>query len=158
MVFVFLKRFLSTFKQLIQLNSISMDLNRITLMGHASSSPERKQLDSGSAVTKVSLATNYAWRVADTNERKEKVDFHTIIAWNKLGDRIAQYIKKGDRMYIEGRVNYRTFTGKDGTPKYVTDVVADKLIMLGKKPATSAKQEKEEVITVETDPVVVPFA
>ncbi len=135
-----------------------MDLNRVSLIGHASNSPERKQLESGSAVTKVNVATNYAWKMADTGERKEKVDFHTIIAWNKLGDRIAQYIKKGDRLYLEGRLNYRTFTGKDGTTKYVTDIVADKLIMLGKKPVTTAKQEKEEAMTIETDPVVVPFA
>ena len=75
-----------------------MDLNRVTLIGNLSSVPEQKKLASGSTVTKAHLATNYSWKDRKTGELKEKADFHNLIAWNKLGDRMQQYLKKGDRI------------------------------------------------------------
>lgn len=129
-----------------------MDLNRVTLIGHISSTPEQKKLDSGRSVTRTSLATNYAWKDAKSGEPKTKADFHTVVAWNKLGDRVQQYLKKGDRIYVEGRLDNRSFAGKDGVTKYFTDIIADKLIMLGK----GKRVEVTEEATV-TEPVLEAF-
>lgn len=125
----------------------------MALIGYVSNTPEQKKLERAH-VTRVHLATNYVWKDGQSGERKEKVNFHTIIAWNKLGDIIAEYVKKGDRLYVDGRLDYRTYVGKDGQPRYVTDIVADKMIMLT---APKQREPKEEMATVEADPNEVPF-
>ncbi len=126
-----------------------MDLNRVTLIGHLSTEPEQKQTAAGRSVTRTNIATNFVWK-DKSGEQKEKVDFHTIVAWNKLGDRLQQYLKKGDRVYIEGRLDHHSYE-KDGVTKYVTDVIAEKMIMLGKS--------KREVVAEETvvEPITEPF-
>lgn len=125
-----------------------MDLNRVTLIGNISSIPESKKLSTGATVTKTHLATSLAWKDKKSGEFKEKSDFHTVIGWNKLGDRMAQYLKKGDRVYIEGRVDNRSFAGKDGVTKYFTDIVAERMIMLGKS---------KRVEVTDTEPVAEPI-
>lgn len=126
-----------------------MDLNRVTLIGHLSTEPEQKQTAAGRSVTRTNLATNFVWK-DKAGSQKEKVDFHTIVAWNKLGERLQQYLKKGDRVYIEGRLDHHSYE-KDGVTKYVTDVIAEKMIMLGKS--------KREVVVEETvvEPISEPF-
>ena len=123
-----------------------MDLNRVTLIGNVSSTPEGKTLTSGSVVTKLNVATHYGWKDKQ-GERQKKTDFHTVIAWNKLGERMQQYLKKGDRLYIEGRINNHSYEGTDGKTRHVTDIVADNMIMLGK-----AKRTVEDDTTVEPLP------
>lgn len=125
-----------------------MDLNRITLIGNISSEPEQKKLTSGTSVTKTHLATSLSWKDSKSGEYKEKSNFHTVIGWNKLGDRMQQYLKKGDRVYIEGRVDNRSFSGKDGVTKYFTDIVAERMIMLGKS---------KRVEVTDTEPVAEPI-
>lgn len=129
-----------------------MDLNRVTLIGNLSSVPEQKKLASGATVTKAHLATSYSWKDRKSGEQKEKSDFHTLIAWNKLGDRMQQYLKKGDRIYIEGRIDNRSYDGKDGVTKYFTDIVAERMIMLGK-----AKRVEMTDTEPVTEPITEPF-
>lgn len=131
-----------------------MDLNQVSLIGYVSKTPEHKSLDNDTGVTRVHVATNYSWKDAQSGDRKEKVNFHTIIAWNNLANIINKYVKKGDRVYVEGRIDYRNFVSKDGQPKYVTDIVADKMIMLT---APKQRQPKDEVSTDAADPNAVPF-
>lgn len=135
-----------------------MDLNHVALIGHVSMAPEQKKLESGATVTRLHVATNHAWKDKTSGEQKEKVNFHTIIAWNKLGERLARYVKKGERLYVEGRIDYRTFTGKDGLPKYVTDIVAERTIMLGKGRKASEKDvSDEENAAIDTASIDLPF-
>ncbi|MFA6474800.1 MAG: single-stranded DNA-binding protein [Patescibacteria group bacterium] len=130
-----------------------MDLNRVSLIGNLAMEPEHKTLPSGASITRTSLATSFAWKDSKTKELKEKTDFHTIIGWNKLGERIHQYLKKGDRIYVEGRLDHHSYEGKDGITKYFTNIIAEQLIMLGKG--------KREVTTTDepivTEPVTEPF-
>ena len=128
-----------------------MDLNRVTLIGNLSTEPEQKQLTTGRSVTRTNLATNFIWKDRKTGEQKEKVDFHSIVAWNTIGERIQKHLKKGDRIYVEGRLDHHSYE-KDGVTKYFTDVIADKLIMLGK-----AKREVVAEEPVVTEPVTEPF-
>ncbi|MDP3970522.1 MAG: single-stranded DNA-binding protein [bacterium] len=122
-----------------------MDLNKVTLIGNVSKNPEQTKIESGAIVTKLNLATNYKWKDTKTGEKKEKADFHTIVAWNKLAENMTKFLKKGDKVYIEGRINNRSFEAKDGTTKYFTDIVAQKMIMLGGK-QTKKVNEDEEIL------------
>jgi len=108
-----------------------MDLNKVTLIGNMVRDPESRSLPSGQRVVRFSLATNYAWQDARTKTKKEAVDFHDVIAWGKLGDIIQQYVKKGSKVYIEGRLRKRTVVVKDGTRRTTTEIVADNMILLG---------------------------
>lgn len=108
-----------------------MDLNKVTLIGNLVRDPESRVTTSGQALTRFSLATNYAWQDAQTKVKKESVDFHDVIAWGKLGDIIKQYVKKGSKVYIEGRLRKRMYVTKDGLKRVTTEIVAENMIMLG---------------------------
>ena len=108
-----------------------MDLNRVTLIGNLTKDPLRKAVPSGQAVSQFSIATNYSWLDASSKERKEKAEFHDIVAWGKLAEIIGQYVKKGSKVYVEGRLQNRFWKAKDGKTRRSTEIVADNLIMLG---------------------------
>ncbi|MBI4092689.1 MAG: single-stranded DNA-binding protein [Candidatus Kerfeldbacteria bacterium] len=108
-----------------------MDLNRVTLIGNLTRDPLKKSAPSGQAISQFSLATNYSWQDAATKSRKENVEFHNIVAWGKLADIINQYVKKGSKVYVEGRLRNSSWKAKDGKTLRKTEVVADNLIMLG---------------------------
>lgn len=128
-----------------------MDLNKVTLIGNMVRDPESRSLRTGAHITRFSVATNYAWQDAKTKVKKEAVDFHNIIAWGKLGDIVQQYVKKGSKLYVEGRLRNRSYIAKDGTKRSATEVVADNMIMLGHRAAKakptpgSDKLVKEDV-------------
>ena len=133
-----------------------MDLNKITLLGNLTRDPEAKEVN-GSKIVKFGLATNYAWKDKKTGNRKEDVVFHNIIAWNGLANTMEKWLKKGDKIYIEGRVSNRTYE-KDGVKKNYSEVVAKNLIMLSGKSKKTEKSEKEaEVVEEEVDTTKVPF-
>lgn len=128
-----------------------MDLNKVTLIGNMVRDPESRSLRTGQTLTRFSLATNYAWQDARTKTKKEAVDFHDVVAWGKLGSIIQEYVKKGSKVYIEGRLRNRSFVGKDGAKRTKAEVVADNMIMLGHRVAKSngdkvnAKLVREDV-------------
>lgn len=128
-----------------------MDLNKVSLIGNMVRDPEGKTLPSGQHITRFSLATNYAWQDAKTKAKKEAVDFHDIIAWGKLGDIVRQYVKKGSKIYVEGRLRNRRYVTKDGQKRTMKEIVADNMIMLGHRTAktssdtVSAKLVREDV-------------
>lgn len=128
-----------------------MDLNKVTLIGNMVRDPESRSLRTGAHITRFSLATNYAWQDVKTKAKKEAVDFHNVIAWGKLGDIVQQYVKKGSKLYVEGRLRNRSYIAKDGTKRLANEIVADNMIMLGhrtakgKPAAGSDKLVKEDV-------------
>ena len=131
-----------------------MNLNKAELIGNLSVDPAVKSLPSGQSIASFRLATNYIWRDAKTKEKKEKADFHSVVAWGRLADVIQKYLKKGDKVYIDGRLQNRTWDGKDGKKHYVTEIVAQNLIMLGGAKRKSEKKKKkvnDEVIVEEVD-------
>lgn len=102
-----------------------MDLNRVTLIGNLTKDPAKKSAPSGQSISQFSLATNYR------TETKENVEFHDIVAWGKLADIVNQYVKKGSKVYVEGRLHTNAWKDKKGQNRRTTEVVADNLIMLG---------------------------
>jgi single-strand DNA-binding protein len=109
-------------------------LNKVQLIGRVGGDPETRSIPSGKKVANFTVATS--WGAGD----KEKTEWHRIVAWEKLADITESYVKKGDPIYIEGEINYRSYEDKDGVTKHMTEVRAFNLILLGGKPgATPAK-------------------
>lgn len=125
-----------------------MDLNKVSLIGNLTSDPIKKALPSGLSVATFSLATNYNWKDLKTKAKKSRADFHRIVAWGKLADIIGTYLKKGSKVFLEGRLQNRSYEGKDKNKKYITEIVASDLIMLGGKSKKEVKGDetaKEEM-------------
>ncbi|OGE77943.1 MAG: hypothetical protein A2751_02780 [Candidatus Doudnabacteria bacterium RIFCSPHIGHO2_01_FULL_46_14] len=110
-----------------------MDLNRATIIGRLTKDPEARTTTSGINVTSFTVATGSSWVDKTTGEKKEQTEFHNVVAWRKLGEIIAQYMKKGRQIYVEGRIQTRSYDGQDGTKKYRTEIIADNIIMLDGK-------------------------
>ncbi len=106
-----------------------MDLNRATLLGRLTRDPEVKSTPSGKTVANIGIATGRVWTDA-SGAKQEKTDFHNCVLWGKLGEIAGQYLSKGRRVYIEGRIETRDWVGQDGVKRYRTEIVADNLIML----------------------------
>ena len=105
-------------------------LNKVTLIGNLTRDPELRYTPQGTAVSQFGLATNRDW-VTSGGEKKEDVQYHRIVAWSKLGELCSQLLSKGSKVYVEGRIVYRNFEGKDGTQKNITEIVVDNMIFLG---------------------------
>ena len=106
-----------------------MDLNRATILGRLTRDPEVRSTPSGQAVATVGLATNRVW-TDQSGVRQERADFHNCVLWGRLAEIAGQYLSKGRRLYIEGRLETRDWTGQDGVKRYRTEIVVDNMIML----------------------------
>src|SRR3989344_1919093 len=132
-----------------------MDVNRATIVGRLTRDPEVRTTPSGVNVTSFSVATNIVWS-DPTGARKEAVEYHNVVAWRKLGEIVAQYMHKGSRILVEGRLQTRQWEGKDGSKRSRTEIVADNIIMLDSKssaPATAPSTEDAPVERPTTAPV-----
>lgn len=107
----------------------SRSLNKVLLIGNLTRDPELRYTPSGSAVATLGLATNRSW-TTDEGEKKETAEFHTIIAWNRLAEICAEYLKKGSQVYVEGRLSTREWEAQDGTKRRTTEIVANEVIFL----------------------------
>ncbi|MFH1145891.1 MAG: single-stranded DNA-binding protein [bacterium] len=106
-----------------------MDLNKVMLIGNVTRDPEARTTPQGTSVASFGLATNLRW-TDQSGQAQERVEFHNIVAWRKLADIVGQYIKKGSKLYVEGRLQTRSWDDPSGVKKYRTEVVADNVIML----------------------------
>ncbi len=111
---------------------MAKSLNRVTLIGNLGQDPELRTIPSGMMVCTVSLATTESYKDKTTGEWKETTDWHRVVLWDNLAKLAGDYLKKGSKVYIEGRIKYGTFEGKDGQTRYTTDIVASSLIMMSK--------------------------
>jgi single-strand DNA-binding protein len=108
-------------------------LNKVLLIGHLGKDPEVSYTASGVAVAKFSIATNERWKDQDGNTQ-ERTEWHNIVAWRKLAEICGQYLKKGSKVYLEGRLQTRSWDDKNtGVKRYTTEIIADDLIMLDSK-------------------------
>jgi len=108
-------------------------LNKVLLIGHLGKDPELSYTASGVAVAKFSIATNERWKDQDGNTQ-ERTEWHNIVAWRKLAEICGQYLKKGSKAYLEGRLQTRSWDDKNtGVKRYTTEIIADDLIMLDSK-------------------------
>jgi single-strand DNA-binding protein len=109
-------------------------LNKVTLIGNLGSDPEVRSTTGGNRVATFSLATSRSWNDA-SGAKQEKTEWHRCVVWNSkastLADIVERYVKKGDKLYVEGRIEYRQWQDKDGQTKYSTEINVRELIMLG---------------------------
>ena len=108
---------------------MSRSLNKVMLIGNVGSDPEIRATSSGGRVAKLSLATNRQWKDG-SGQQQEKTEWHRLTLFGRLVDIVEQWVKKGDRLYVEGRVEYSQ-TEKDGQTRYWTDIVIVEMVMLG---------------------------
>ena len=116
---------------------MSRSLNKVTLIGNLGADPEVRSTNNGSRVATLSVATSRQW-IGNGGEKQEKTDWHRVICWNNkagsgLADVCEKYLKKGDKVYIEGRIEYRTWEDNNKQTRYVTEIIARELIMLGSR-------------------------
>jgi single-strand DNA-binding protein len=106
-----------------------MNLNKAMIIGNLTRDPEVRTTPNGTSVASFSVATSFVWK-DQSGQKQEKVEYHNVVAWRKLADIIGQYLKKGSKVYIEGRLQTRDWIGQDGVKKYRTEIIADNMIML----------------------------
>ena len=107
-------------------------VNKVILIGNLGSDPELKYTPSGAAVTNFNVATNEVWNDKDGN-KQERTEWHRVVLWRKLAEIAGEYLKKGSKVYLEGRLQTRSWEDKDGVKRYTTEVVADNMTMLDAK-------------------------
>ena len=107
-------------------------INKVILLGNTGKDPEYKTLQDGTPIAKLTLATTQTFRLKN-GEVQTKTEWHTIIAWRGLATLVNDFVRKGSLLYVEGKLHNRTFEDAAGQKKYVTEVVADQILLLDKK-------------------------
>src|SRR3990167_6965443 len=105
----------------------SRSLNKVMLIGNLTRDPELRYTPTGAAVCTIGLATNRSW-TTDAGEKKDEVEFHRIVAWNKLAELCSQLLKKGRKVFVEGRLQTRNWQGQDGSQRTTTEIVIDNML------------------------------
>ncbi len=118
----------------------SRSLNKVLLIGNLTRDPELRYTPTGAAVCSIGLATNRYW-TTESGEKKEEVEFHRVVAWNKLAELCSQLLTKGRKIYVEGRLQTRTWQGQDGNQRSTTEVVIEDMIILDPKRSASSAGE-----------------
>ncbi len=150
----------------------SRSLNKVQLIGNLTRDPELRYTPQGTPVCTFGLATNRSWMPTDGKERQEEVEFHNIVAWSKLAELCGELLAKGRKVYIEGRLQTRSWESPEGEKKYKTEVVAEDMIILDNKglrdddgghaeesasSASSATKPSAEPASQDINPDEIPF-
>ncbi len=123
---------------------MARSLNKVELIGNLTRDPELRYTPQGTGVCTFGLATNRSW-VTEGGEKKEDVEYHKIVAWNKLGELCSQLLTKGRKVYVEGRLSTRSWTGQDGAQRQTTEIVISDMIILDSKRAEGEGSSEHEV-------------
>jgi single-strand DNA-binding protein len=137
-------------------------VNKVIILGNLGRDPEMRYMPSGDAIANIAVATSFKSKDKATGEQTEKTEWHRISAFGKLAEIMGKYLKKGSSVYIEGRLQTRKYTDKDGIERYATDIIADNMQMLGGRPdgaGSSAPQARPQQQAPQQDwqPDDVPF-
>ncbi|MCK3657264.1 single-stranded DNA-binding protein [Pasteurellaceae bacterium Pebbles2] len=106
-------------------------INEVTILGRLGNDPEIRTMPNGDPVVKISVATSEEWTDKQSGEKKQITEWHTIIAFRKLAEIMGQYLKKGSQVFIKGKLRTRKWQDQNGTDRWTTEIIADKLEMLG---------------------------
>ena len=108
----------------------SRGVNKVILVGNLGQDPETRYMPSGGAVTNVSIATSESWKDKQSGEQKERTEWHRVVFFNRLGEIAGEYLKKGSKVYVEGKLVTRKWQGQDGQDRYTTEIHANHMQML----------------------------
>ncbi len=120
-------------------------VNKVILVGNVGLDPEVRSLESGVKVARLRLATTERIFDRQTNESKELTEWHTVTLWRGLADVVDKYVRKGSQLYIEGSIHTREWTDKDNQKRYSTEIVANEMKLLGRRPDNAAPQQSVPV-------------
>ncbi len=115
-------------------------LNKVMIIGNVGTDPEMRYSSSGKPFTSFRIATNRVYTTPD-GERKQETDWFTVVTWNKLAETCGQYLSKGKRAFIEGRLKTRSWEGQDGIKRYTTEIVANTVIFLDRQTPAALPEE-----------------
>ncbi|MFZ1721236.1 MAG: single-stranded DNA-binding protein [Microgenomates group bacterium] len=116
-------------------------LNKVQLIGNLTRDPNLRYTPGGASVCSFGIATNRSWTNTDSGERSEKVEYHNVVAWSKLADICGQLLHKGDKVYVEGRLQTRDWKGDDGQERKTTEIVIENMILLKSSSGASNSEE-----------------
>ena len=116
-------------------------LNKVMLIGHVGGDPEVRHMPNGNAVATISLATTEVWKDKQTGEKQERTEWHRVVCFNRLGEIVGEYVRKGSRLYLEGSLRTRKWQDPQGQDRYTTEIVAAELQMLDGKSMGNFPQE-----------------
>ncbi len=105
-------------------------INKVILIGNLGKDPEVRYMPSGGAVANITVATSESWKDKKTGEQQDKTEWHRVVMFNRLGEIAGEYLKKGSKVYIEGKLQTRKWQGQDGQDRYTTEIVASEMQML----------------------------
>jgi single-strand DNA-binding protein len=108
-------------------------VNKVILVGNLGRDPETRYMPDGAAITNVSVATSFQWNDKASGEKKEETEWHRVVFRGKLAEVAGEYLKKGSQVYVEGRLRTRKWQDKEGQDKYTTEIIADRMQMLGSR-------------------------
>jgi len=114
-----------------------MNLNKAMIIGNLTRDPEVRTTPSGQSVASFSVATSRVWKNAE-GQKQEAVEYHNIVAWGKLAEICGQYLNKGKKVYVEGRIQTRDWQGQDGVKRYRTEIITENMIMLDRAGGTAS--------------------
>jgi single-strand DNA-binding protein len=118
-------------------------VNKVILVGNLGRDPEVRYMPDGGAVTNISVATTDVWKDKG-GEKQERTEWHRVVFFSKLAEIAGEYLKKGSQIYVEGRLQTRKWQDKEGQDRYTTEIVADRMQMLGSRGATGADAVERE--------------
>jgi single-strand DNA-binding protein len=127
----------------------SKGVNKVILVGNLGSDPDVRYMPNGNAVANISLATSQSWKDKNTGEQQEKTEWHRVVFFNRLAEIVEQYVKKGSKLYVEGRLQTRSWE-QDGVKRYTTEIVASEMQMLdsrgqpGGQPQEPSQQNQQD--------------
>ena len=117
----------------------SRGVNKVILVGNLGNDPDVRHMPSGDAVTNISVATSETWKDKQTGEQREQTEWHRVVMFRRLGEIAGQYLRKGSKVYIEGRLQTRKWQAQDGSDRYSTEIVANEMQMLDSRSGGTAE-------------------
>ncbi|MCR9192576.1 MAG: single-stranded DNA-binding protein [Gammaproteobacteria bacterium] len=116
-------------------------INKVILIGHIGGDPEVRYMPNGNAVATISVATTESWKDKQTGEKQERTEWHRVVCFNRLGEIVGEYVRKGSKLYVEGSLRTRKWQDQQGQDRYTTEIVAADIQMLDGKGTTSGAQD-----------------
>ena len=121
-------------------------MNKAILIGNLGKDPEIRYTPSGTAVANFSIATSESWTDKESGEKRERTEWHRIVAWGKLAEICGEYLHKGKQVYVEGRIQTRDWEDNDGVKRYTTEIIINQMLMLGTRSDSNdgTRQERSQ--------------